>query len=85
VAKNASSILIRDTHRREYNRTMWKIGFGSVVLWFILVICLNGTGNGGSIVTMSVVLAVGLVITRVALWLRYRRDMRADLDSHPSN
>lgn len=79
MSKTASSILIRHTHRREYQRTMRRIVAGSIVLWFILAIWLGNSIGAEAVFAMSIILTVGLVVVWVTMWLRYRRDMRANL------
>lgn len=71
--------MVRDIHRREYRRTMRRIVAGSVVLWFVLAIVLANNDSSGAIVPMSIVMLIGLAITRVVTWKRYRLHMRAEL------
>jgi hypothetical protein len=59
------------------------IAAGSVVLWFILAFWLGGSSGAGAVFVMSIVLAIGLGVTRIAMWTRYRRDMRAELSTPP--
>lgn len=79
MAKTGSSIQIRDVHRREYRRTMRRVLVGSIVLWFVLAIFLSDAIGGGIIVPLSIIMIIGLGIVRVSTWLRYRRDMQAEL------
>ncbi|HEY4779956.1 MAG TPA: hypothetical protein VIH47_10220 [Solirubrobacterales bacterium] len=79
MAKTASTIAIKEMHRREYRRTVLRLTAGSIVLWFILVLFLAGSHAGSAIVPVSILMLVGLIIIRVNLWNRYRRDMRVEL------
>lgn len=82
MSKTASSIHTREMHRREYRRTMRRILAGSIVLWFILAVVLANNDSGSAIAPMSVVMLVGLALTRITMWIRYRRDMRVELAQH---
>jgi hypothetical protein len=79
VAKTATTIAIRDLHRREYRRTMRLIAASSVILWFVMAILLAGNHAGSAILPVSIIMLVGLAVIRISLWSRYRRDLRAEL------
>jgi membrane protein implicated in regulation of membrane protease activity len=79
MAKTATTIHIRETHKREYRRTMRRIAAGSVILWFVLALFLAGSHAGSAIVPVSIVMLIGLAAIRFSLWRRYRRDMSAEL------
>jgi membrane protein CcdC involved in cytochrome C biogenesis len=51
----------------------------SIIVWIVLTIWLGGSFGADAVIAMSAILAIGLVITRITLWVRYRRDMRAEL------
>lgn len=55
----------------------------SIVLWLVLAVWLGNSFGAEAVFGMSIVLAVGLLVVRIALWVRYRRDMRAELSSQP--
>jgi hypothetical protein len=84
MAKTASTIQIRDTHRREYQRDMRRIVVGSIILWFILAIWLGNSFGAEAVFVMSIILSVGLIVARVARWMSYRRDLRVELASQQS-
>ena len=67
MAKNALLIEKRESHRREYRRTMRRIVAGSVVLWFVLAVALSNNDSASAIVPMSVVLLVALAATRITV------------------
>jgi len=79
MAKTASTIAIKEMHRREYRRTVLRLTAGSIVLWVVLALFLAGAHAGSAIVAMSIIMLVGLIVIRVNLWNRYRRDMRIEL------
>ena len=58
---------------------MRRIAAGSVILWFFMVILLAGNNAGGAIVPVSILMLISLAATRITLWSRYRRDMKAEL------
>ena len=82
MARNAQSIAIRDTHRREYKRTMRLVLSGSVILWFVMAVLLAGNHAGSVIVPMSFLLLVAVAGARVFFWTRYRRDVKVELMAH---
>lgn len=79
MAKSASTILIRDTHRREHRRNMRRIVVASVFLWIALAIYLQDASGSSALVPLSITMFIGLALTRIGMWVRYRRDLRAEL------
>lgn len=75
MSKTTPTILIRDTHRHEYQRTMTRIVRGSIVLWIILAIYLGNNIGGGAIVPMSIIMIIGLAVVRFVMWREVVRDL----------
>lgn len=85
MPKTAVSIQAKEFHRREYQRTMRRIVGGSILLWFVMAVVLANNESAGILVPVSIAMMIGLAITRVVMWSRYRLHMRADLQGQGEN
>lgn len=68
MPKTASSIQVKELHRREYRRTMRRIVGGSILLWIVIAVVLANNDSAGTLMQVSIIMMVALAITRIVMW-----------------